>query len=382
MLSEIMREPKESIKAKRYVRVGECLYRAQDSIYYFKGQINGREFTRSLRTPDRALAQRRAADFRRDQERLDPTASKVTLAALCELYAAAMQAKGQAPRTLIGKQHILEQISEHWPDGKFTPIHTIKPSDCDRWLGRFSFGAATRNAYLWLLKDLFRFALRDRLLITSPADHLSGTKREDPLRLTPTPEQFQAIIASVRAQACNGHRANDSADFLEFLGLAGLGQAEASALTRGDVNLDAQQIAIRRRKTSHRFRIPIYPQLQPLLVRLCAGKRHDEKLLKIADAKKALAAACRRLSLPAFSQRSLRRMFITRALELGIDVKTVAAWQGHRDQGVLILKTYSHLRPEHSQRMAQLMTSEEPITLSRSPENASSRPQFFQQKGS
>ncbi len=225
-----MREPKESTKAKRYVRVGECLYRAHDNTYYFKGQLRGKEFTRSLGTTDRALAQRRAADFRRDQDRLDVNAGKVTLAALCELYTTAMQAKGQAPRTLIGKQHILKQICEHWPGGKFTPIHTIKPSDCDRWLGRFSFGAATRNAYLWLLKDLFRFALRDRLLVTSPADHLSGTKREDPLRLTPTPEQFQAIIASVRAQQFNGHRANDSADFLELLGLAGLGQAEASAL--------------------------------------------------------------------------------------------------------------------------------------------------------
>lgn len=346
---------------KRYVRVGECLYRqTADNVYYYKGQINGREFTRSLRTKDRALAQRRATDFRRDQEQLDVNAGKVTLAALVELYTAAMQAKGQAPRTLIGKQHILKQISDHWPTGKFTPIHAIKPSDCDRWLGRYSFGAATRNAYLWLLKDLFRFALRDRLMIASPADHLSGAKREDPLRLTPTLEQFQAIIASVRAQQFNGHRANDSADFLEFLGLAGLGQAEASALTRGDVDFDAQQIAIRRRKTSHRFRIPIYPQLQPLLVRLCADKRHDEKLLKIADAKKALSAACRRLGCPKFSQRSLRRMFITQAIERGVDVKVIAGWQGHRDSGVLILRTYSHLRPEHSQRMAKLMTNGEP----------------------
>jgi integrase len=358
-LSEIMRATQESQRVKRYVRVGPCLYRAQDNTYHFKGQIRGREFTRSLGTTDRALAQRRAADFRRDQERLDVQAGKVTLAALVNLYAAALCAKGQAPRTMVGKQHILEQICEHWPTGKFTPIHAIKPSDCDRWLGRYSFGAATRNAYLWLLKDLFHFALRDRLLITSPADHLSGRKREDPVRLTPTPEQFAAIIYSVRTHAYNGHGANDSADFLEFLGLAGLGQAEASALTRGDVDLDAQQIAIRRRKTSRRFRIPIYPQLRPLLVRLCADKRHDDKLLKIADAKKALAAACKRLGLPTFSQRSLRRMFITQAIERGVDVKVIAEWQGHRDGGVLILRTYSHVRAAHSQRMAQLMTNGE-----------------------
>ena len=51
-------------------------------------------------------------------------------------------------------------------------------------------------------------------------------------------------------------------------------------------------------------------------------------------------------------------MFITRAIELGVDVKVIAEWQGHRDGGKLILQTYSHVRPEHSNRMAQLMTTE------------------------
>jgi hypothetical protein len=53
-------------------------------------------------------------------------------------------------------------------------------------------------------------------------------------------------------------------------------------------------------------------------------------------------------------------MFITRAIEKGIDVKVIAHWQGHKDGGKLILDTYSHVNPVHSQRMAQLMTDVEP----------------------
>jgi hypothetical protein len=89
-----MEESQESsseskIKKSRCIRVGECLYRqTHNNIYYFKGQIRGREFTRSLGTTDRALAQRRLSDFRRDQECLDVKAGKVTLAALCGLYRA------------------------------------------------------------------------------------------------------------------------------------------------------------------------------------------------------------------------------------------------------------------------------------------------------
>jgi len=78
-----------------------------------------------------------------------------------------------------------------------------------------------------------------------------------------------------------------------------------------------------------------------------------------------LANACKRLEFPAFSQRSLRRMFITRAIERGADVKVIAQWQGHRDGGKLILDTYSHVRPEHSDRMAALLTTEEPANVIR-----------------
>lgn len=62
----------------------------------------------------------------------------------------------------------------------------------------------------------------------------------------------------------------------------------------------------------------------------------DVKVLQIKDAKHALGNACRRLKLPAYSQRAFRRMFITRAIERSVDVKVIAEWQGHRDGGKLI----------------------------------------------
>ena len=41
-------------------------------------------------------------------------------------------------------------------------------------------------------------------------------------------------------------------------------------------------------------------------------------------------------------------------------MKVIAEWQGHRDGGKLILQTYRHVRPAHSDRMAALMTDGEP----------------------
>jgi integrase len=246
-----------------------------------------------------------------------------------------------------------------WPSGGLTQVVKIKPSQCDLWLSRYKLGPVSRNLHIRCAKAVFAMAVRDGLIATSPAAHLKSSKLPSPIRLTPTFEQFQNIIASCRAQVYNAD-AEDSADFLEFLGLAGLGQAEASSLTRADVDLDAGRIITFRYKTETGFAIPLYPQIRPLLEQLCEGKAHDEYIFNIKGARKALAGACKRLGYPPFTQRSLRRMFVTRALERGVDVKTIAGWQGHRDGGKLILDTYSHVNPVHSQRMAQLLTLDQP----------------------
>src|SRR5262249_48636342 len=125
VLSEIMRDTQESKRVKRYVRVGECLYRAHDNTYYFKGQLRGKEFTRSLRTTDRALAQRRLTDFRQEQERLDPNAGKVTLGALVELYRASLRSQNLKPRTWEDKERMLNRIRDDWPGGRFTSLQEI-----------------------------------------------------------------------------------------------------------------------------------------------------------------------------------------------------------------------------------------------------------------
>jgi integrase len=215
---------------------------------------------------------------------------------------------------------------------------------------------------LSLVKSALDLAVRDRMIIENPVRHLKYRRRETPVRLTPTFQQFEAIVADVRAQPFNAD-AQDSADFLEAMGLLGLGQAELAALVRSDVDLDASRIFVKRRKTGAGFHIPIFPQARDLVEKLCQGKRHDERLLRLLDARKALSGACTRLSYAPFSQRSLRRMFITRAIERGIDVKVIAQWQGHRDGGKLILDTYSHVNPVHSLRMAQLLTKEEPANV-------------------
>jgi integrase len=338
-----------------FQKVGECLYRySSNGVYYARFESGSKEIRRSLRTTDRASAQRALAWLKQEREQVDPAQGKLTLAELCDRYAATIQ--HQKPKTVERKALIIRRVKKHWPTGRFTQLTKVKPSHVDLWISRYRFGPHSRNLHMACVKEIFEMAVRDGIISRSPAAHLRRVKPPKPIRATPSFEEFKAIVESIRSQKFNGHDAQESADFVEFLGLAGLGKAEAAALRQGDIDWQRETITTFRHKTKSGFAIPIYPQLKPLLLRRRRDDAPNERVFAIDNAKKAIANACRRLNLPKYSHLSFRRMFITRAIERGVDVKVVAEWQGHKDGGKLILDTYSHVNRAHSHRMAQLMT--------------------------
>ena len=344
-----------------FEKVGPCLYRyTATGTYYALVKVKGKQVRRSLETTDRPLAKRKLADFQRDLTRVDASAGKLSLADLCDRLLATVA--HQSDSTLEQKGQIATRIKDEWPGGSKISIGKITPSSISAFLATYKFGASSYNHHLLFFRAAFQLAVTDKLLAHSPVADLKQLKRGKPIRRTPTFEEFQRIVADARSQRRNADSA-DSADFIEFLGLAGLGQAEAGSLRWCDVDWPNEQIITFRHKTRQGFAVPIYPQLRPLLERLRdrreKGSSSDALVFAIKDAKKALAGACKRLDLPDYSQRSLRRMFITRAIQRGVDVKVIAEWQGHRDGGKLILDTYSHVAPKHSARMAKLMAEGE-----------------------
>ena len=352
-------------KTSPFQKVGECLYRyLPTGGYYARVKVNGKGVIRSLRTIDRAHAKRELARFKEEQRQIDRSKGKMTLAELCDRYLETI--RDQKRKTFVGKELVVRRIKADWPTGKLTQVAKIKPSDIDIWLARYQLGAAARNAHVSCAREIFEMAVRDKIIANSdsPTAHLTWTTRPTPIRKTPSFEEFKQIVQNIREQQFSD-TAQESADFIEFLGLAGLGTAEAAALNWGDIDWQRNTIITFRHKTATGFTIPIYPQVRPLLERRFAASNgtSEENVFTVKNAKKAIASACKRLKLPAYTHRSFRRMFITRAIERGIDVKVIAEWQGHRDGGQLILSTYSHVRPVHSQRMAQLMTDEEPTNV-------------------
>ena len=87
--SDYMRTLQSSPDA--FQKVGECLYRYSNGVYYGRIRVDGKEIKRSLRTTDKALARRRLSEFRDEQRQTDRSQGRITLAELCKRYLLTVQ---------------------------------------------------------------------------------------------------------------------------------------------------------------------------------------------------------------------------------------------------------------------------------------------------
>ena len=346
-------------RSGKFVRVSENLYRySSNKVYYAVYRRGGKLLWRSLRTTDRELAKRKLQDEIASAGRMDPQQRDLTVESLLDLYE---QQLGRFDAgTQVNRKSILKAFRATWKHGLDLPVKEVSPAQLEVWLARHRtrLKRSSLNAYIVFLRQLFSLAISARALAESPAAGLKMLKPEEPIRETPTWLQFQTIVDDIRRQKLNDD-AVESAGLVEFMGLAGVGLAECANLKGEHVDLESGKIWLFRSKTDTGYSIPVFPQLRGLLERYQAAGRlvTGQPLFKVRDPEKALTNACIRLKYPHFSTRALRRCFITRAVELGIDFKTISNWQGHRDGGVLIAKTYSHLRNEHADAMAKKLVA-------------------------
>ena len=345
-------------RSGEFRKVGQNLFRySANKVYYAIYKIAGKKIWKSLETTDRELAQRRLKEELGKNGLVEPAKSAMTLAELLAMYESSLQAF--AARTTATRRSIVNVFKTTWNPGLTLPVRTITAGQLQLWLGqhRSRLRNSSLNEYIRFVRQLFLLAVSHKVIAESPAAMLKQLRLEKPVRATPTWDQFQAIVRNIREQTQNAD-AEESADLVEFMGTAGVGTAECSGLRGEHFDFARQRIVLYRMKTDQGYEIPMFPQVMPLIEkwRACGRFRVGEPVFHIREPKKSLANACKRLGFPHFSPRSLRRCFVTRAVERGVDFKTLASWQGHQDGGVLIARTYSHLRTEHSDRMALKLT--------------------------
>lgn len=169
---------------------------------------------------------------------------------------------------------------------------------------------------------------------------------------------LQVVIAEIRRQ--DRAFSVEAADLVEFLAWSGLRISEAREVRWEDVGPVFLRVTGGATGTKNRQErmVPVNGPLREVVERrreACDGQGAAGKLWGIKTPVEALRGACGRLNVPRLKVHDLRHWFATRAIESGVDIPTVAKWLGHRDGGALAMRTYGHLRDDHSVAAAKLM---------------------------
>ncbi len=254
--------------------------------------------------------------------------------------------------------------------GDKTKLRAISKEDCMVWARKMREaygGASTYNKTISTLRAVLDIGIEHGARFDNPAKAKGVTFRTPTpkaLRL-PEPEQFEKFIAAIELAGSGWSK--PCADLVRFLAFTGLRTGEARFVTWADVNFATGEILVRGnpetglkcRAVGEARAVPLIPDARALVERLRAERADEDDttpIMPVHECQRAMDRAAAEVGMARIAHHDLRHLFATRCIESGVDIPTVSRWLGHKDGGALAMRTYGHLRREHSVAMAQRVT--------------------------
>lgn len=235
----------------------------------------------------------------------------------------------------------------------------------DHIAARIKAGISARTANLEtiVLRNVLKSAIEDNLIATLPA--FKRLKEIKTARRCLTTPEVECVAEAAKSAPRTGQMVSD---FILLMAFSGGRMAETLRLRWQDVDFNQKQLHIGSdglsKNGEHRtvdFNARLEAHLLDMMTRRApdceflfpSPKRNEHKDFHAITFKKTILDARAAAGVPDFTCHLCRHYFASMALMSKVDIHTVASWLGHRDNGVLLAKTYSHLLNEHKREQAQ-----------------------------
>jgi integrase len=343
------------------------LLRHKSGSYYARAFAGGKEVWKSLKTSHFSVAEAKLAEFLKDHRQRRSNGNGEVSAKMTFGEAAATHLRNLddnlnlKPRTRDYWREVLAALVKSWPGLNETEIRKITQADCKKWASAYAQNASpTRyNNTVSVLRHVLNVAVESGVVYSNAAAVVKRAAVRGKEIALPTIEKFNAMITEMRA----GHSRDsiNCADFAAGLAFTGCRVGEAREIAWRDVDFEAGEIVVRGDATTATKnwtvrRVPLIPDARGLFQRMRGerpGESSDAKVFLVGECTKSLNRAAQNVGTDRITHHDLRHLFATRCIESGVDVPTVSRWLGHKDGGALAMKTYGHLRREHSIAQAQ-----------------------------
>lgn len=349
--------------------------------YFIRAKILGKIVRRSLKTKSFAIAKVKLNEEHRDQTQLlenqKRNGGSSKMASVISEYETVIDSSRDI-KASTRKVHraTITFIKKTWPELPGMDAQDVTMTDCERWSARvltkatkasggIGYSSIRHNTAVMMLRAILKLSIKRGLRLDNPARTLSyATITKKDVRL-PSMAKFLAMLEWLETKG-----RTSTLNAVRYLAYSGMRSGEAGKVTKEMIDWQRSQFLLPGSitKSGKPRPVPIIAELRPFLIQLIQEQQDEGRegpLLPYKDVQAGLDSACRAVGTERITHHDLRHLFITRCIESGVDVKTIATWVGHQDGGALILKTYAHLRNEHSQAMAAKVTFTTPL-----PENA------------
>jgi integrase len=260
--------------------------------------------------------------------------------------------------TKVFWEDIYKALPRVWPGLAKRSLKGISAEECEAWAANYAGGVSAShfNHVLSALRSALEVAVADGVRHTNPFGNIKQKKAvgKDLTLSLPTKGQFKSLVAEIRNSPSRwGHACGD---LVEFLAYSGVRIGEAKHIQWKHCDLQRGELIVlgeptEGTKNRQVRRVPIVPELDKLIRKMATihrGESLTDHVLKVKSATKSLRTACSNLGMEPLQHHDFRHVFATTCIESGVDIPTISRWLGHTDGGVLAMKTYGHLRNEHS----------------------------------
>jgi integrase len=348
------------------------LYRHANGVYYARTKVNGVDKWATLETETFHVAQlrlpKKLAELKQGQSVAKAFRDGIaTFGEAAEIYGESVEADTVRlkPLSIKYRKRTIIELLKSWPGLSDRKLSSITEHECEDWLRKYSkcvHGTRVNNT-LDTLRHILQLGVDRGLIFKNPAEKVGKVKVAAKRLKLPSSDQFSTLVQEIET---NGSWcARDCADLVQFLAYSGCRITEASHVTWRDIDSAKGVIwvhgdPVTGTKAGRSRQIPIIAPMRELLDRLSNDPREpnipERKargcVLALTECTVTLTNACAKLGIPHITHHDLRHLFATRCIESGVDIPTVSRWLGHADGGALAMRTYGHLRDDHSQSMA------------------------------
>jgi integrase len=258
--------------------------------------------------------------------------------------------------TIHYRKQTLLALWRSWPGLAAMNARKVPQREVENWAERFAvdYSPSRYNNTLDTLRALFQIAIDAGARIDNPAAQVGRVAVKGKRLNLPTLAKFAEFVTEIR----NGHgrMSKDCGDLTEGLAYTGMRIGEAREVTRWSVSLKHGTLRVEGdpedgTKNGEVRYVPLIPQAHELFTRMLAERPDEDrmtKLFRVGECQKSMDRAAEKVGMARITHHDLRHLFATICIESGVDIPTVSRWLGHKDGGALAMKTYGHLRDEHS----------------------------------